>query len=90
MVVHQYGPPLPCVCVEFFLHAFAAYEQVKKGAAETEPAWKGAGAKVGIQIWRIVKFKVSCSLVFIVQLLRSLSSMLLVGKPCIGHPLAEG
>lgn len=32
--------------------------QVKKDAAETEPAWKGAGEKVGIQIWRIVKFKV--------------------------------
>lgn len=24
----------------------------------TEPAWKGAGQAVGIQIWRIVKFKV--------------------------------
>lgn len=31
---------------------------VKKASAETEPAWKGAGADVGMQIWRIVKFKV--------------------------------
>lgn len=33
--------------------------QVKKEAAETEPAWKNAGKKVGLQIWRIVKFKVT-------------------------------
>lgn len=32
--------------------------QVKKESAETEPAWKGAGQAVGMQIWRIVKFKV--------------------------------
>ena len=32
---------------------------MKKASAETEPAWKGAGSKVGMQIWRIVKFKVS-------------------------------
>ena len=32
---------------------------VKKAAAETEPAWKGAGSKVGMQVWRIVKFKVT-------------------------------
>ncbi len=32
---------------------------VKKSAAETEPAWKGAGQNVGLQIWRIVKFKVT-------------------------------
>ena len=31
---------------------------MKKSSAETEPAWNGAGQKVGIQIWRIVKFKV--------------------------------
>ncbi|XP_071829544.1 gelsolin-like protein 2 [Apostichopus japonicus] len=31
---------------------------VKKESAETELAWKGAGESVGIQIWRIVKFKV--------------------------------
>ncbi|XP_011405971.1 PREDICTED: gelsolin-like protein 2 [Amphimedon queenslandica] len=31
---------------------------VKKAAAETEPAWKEAGKKVGLQIWRIVKFNV--------------------------------
>ena len=32
--------------------------QVKKAAAETEKAWAGAGQKVGLQMWRIVKFKV--------------------------------
>jgi hypothetical protein len=32
--------------------------QVKKDSAQTEPAWKGAGQKPGIQIWRIKKFKV--------------------------------
>uniref|UniRef100_A0A2C9LNQ3 Actin-modulator n=2 Tax=Biomphalaria TaxID=6525 RepID=A0A2C9LNQ3_BIOGL len=31
---------------------------VKKDSALTEPAWKDAGKKVGLQIWRIVKFKV--------------------------------
>jgi gelsolin len=31
---------------------------VKKGAAETEKAWEGSGQKVGLEIWRIVKFKV--------------------------------
>lgn len=30
----------------------------KKAAAETEEAWKGCGQKVGIEIWRINKFKV--------------------------------
>jgi len=27
---------------------------VSEEAAETEPAWKGAGQEVGLQIWRIV------------------------------------
>jgi len=27
---------------------------ITEEAAETEPAWKGAGAEVGLQIWRIV------------------------------------
>jgi len=34
-------------------------KQVKKDAAETEPAWQGAGQEVGVKIWRIVKFKVT-------------------------------
>lgn len=34
-------------------------KNVKKESAQTEPAWKGAGEKVGLQIWRIVKFKVT-------------------------------
>jgi len=33
-------------------------KKVKKESAQTEPAWKGAGERVGLQIWRIVKFKV--------------------------------
>ncbi|PVD24423.1 hypothetical protein C0Q70_14906 [Pomacea canaliculata] len=33
--------------------------KVKKASAETEPAWKQAGKKPGIQIWRINKFKVT-------------------------------
>lgn len=32
---------------------------VKKESAATEPAWQKAGQKEGIQIWRIVKFKVT-------------------------------
>lgn len=31
---------------------------VKKESAQSEPAWQGAGQAVGLQIWRIVKFKV--------------------------------
>jgi gelsolin len=34
-------------------------KKVKKESAESEPAWKGAGEKVGVQVWRIVKFKVT-------------------------------
>lgn len=33
-------------------------KQVKKDSALTEAAWKGAGEEVGLQIWRINKFKV--------------------------------
>ncbi|XP_046363474.1 gelsolin-like protein 2 [Haliotis rufescens] len=33
-------------------------KQVKKESAESEPAWKGSGQNVGLQIWRIEKFKV--------------------------------
>lgn len=33
-------------------------KQIKKDSAATEPAWKGAGQKEGIRIWRIVDFKV--------------------------------
>nr|ATE46283.1 actin-modulating protein EWAM-P4 [Lumbricus terrestris] len=34
-------------------------KQVKKDSAATEPAWKGAGQKEGLKIWRIVNFKVT-------------------------------
>jgi len=33
-------------------------KQVKKESAESEPAWNGAGQEVGMQVWRINKFKV--------------------------------
>jgi gelsolin len=33
-------------------------KKLKYSTAETEPAWKGAGQKQGIQIWRIEKFQV--------------------------------
>jgi len=33
-------------------------KNVKKAAAETEPAWKNAGKECGLQIWRIEKFQV--------------------------------
>jgi gelsolin len=32
---------------------------VKKDSAKTEPAWKDAGKTVGLQVWRIVNFKVT-------------------------------
>jgi len=33
-------------------------KKIRAAAAETEPAWKEAGKKVGLQIWRIEKFQV--------------------------------
>lgn len=33
-------------------------KSVKKESAQHELAWKNAGSKVGIQVWRIKKFKV--------------------------------
>jgi len=33
-------------------------KKVREAAAQTEPAWQNAGKKVGMQIWRIEKFKV--------------------------------
>lgn len=34
-------------------------KDIKKVSGQTEPAWKNAGKKPGLQIWRIVKFKVT-------------------------------
>jgi gelsolin len=33
-------------------------KKVKQAAADTEPAWNNAGKEVGIQVWRMEKFKV--------------------------------
>ena len=41
-----WNPCFPCVL------------KVKKEAAAGEKAWEGAGEKPGLEIWRIVKFKV--------------------------------
>ncbi|KAH9518580.1 hypothetical protein Btru_005701 [Bulinus truncatus] len=34
-------------------------KNIKKASAGTEAAWKGAGTKPGLQVWRIVQFKVT-------------------------------
>ena len=41
-------------------HRYSLFFQVKKESAESEPAWQNAGTSVGVQIWRINKFKVIC------------------------------
>merc|ERR1711991_1067518 len=33
-------------------------KNIKRAAANTEKAWKGAGVAPGVQVWRIEKFKV--------------------------------
>jgi gelsolin len=33
-------------------------KKVRENAAQTEAAWKNAGQKVGLEIWRIEKFQV--------------------------------
>lgn len=33
----------------------------------TEKAWKGAGEKVGLRIWRIVKFKASITTTYLTE-----------------------
>lgn len=32
--------------------------QIKEASAHGEDAWRGAGKSVGVQVWRIVQFKV--------------------------------
>lgn len=34
------------------------HKQMRKDAAQKEPAWDGIGQEKGLQIWRIEKFKV--------------------------------
>ena len=41
--------------------------QVKKESAQSEKAWHGSGQKVGVQIWRIVKFKASLIFFFLLN-----------------------
>ncbi len=41
-----------------YLSLYPVFIQVKRAAAGTEKAWQNAGESVGLQIWRIVKFKV--------------------------------
>lgn len=36
--------------------------KIKEASAHGEDAWKGAGIKVGVQVWRIVKFKVGIAI----------------------------
>jgi len=38
--------------------AIAVFPDKMKASAGNEPAWNGAGQKVGLQIWRIINFKV--------------------------------
>merc|ERR1719277_2157932 len=33
-------------------------KQVKKESAESEPAWEGAGADVGLKVWRVNNFQI--------------------------------
>ena len=50
-----------CVCYFRFSAQFPllpGFKQVKRESAGKEKAWQGAGEKAGLQIWRIVKFKV--------------------------------
>lgn len=53
-------PALLCMVVCVSCRPNSSKEaKVKKESAKTEPAWEGAGEEVGLQIWRIVKFKVT-------------------------------
>jgi len=40
------------------LYGSKDHKDAKLNAAKTEEAWKGCGAKVGVEVWRIEKFKV--------------------------------
>lgn len=53
-----------CRCTSYLHVVLDFFSQIKKASAEGEDAWKGAGTKEGLQVWRIVKFKVhaECSL----------------------------
>ena len=53
-----------CRCMSYLHVVLDFFSQIKKASAEGEDAWKGAGTKEGLQVWRIVKFKVhaECSL----------------------------
>lgn len=56
-----------CVCVDFVIFIFIVC-QVKKSFVMIEKVWKGCGQKVGVKIWRIVKFKVSIYFMLVLYL----------------------
>lgn len=51
---------LYCCCLQYsYLQVVLDFfSQIKKASAEGEDAWKEAGTKEGLQVWRIVQFKV--------------------------------
>ena len=46
------------LAILMYLIFTSCVSQIKKASAEGEDAWKEAGTKEGLQVWRIVQFKV--------------------------------
>jgi hypothetical protein len=46
-------------------------KKVREAAAQTEAAWKNAGKKVGLEIWRIEKFQGNCDEILLYLLKKS-------------------
>lgn len=53
----------------------------------TEKAWKGCGQKVGIKIWRIVKFKASINIFMLVirQRVYNCVQLISIGNIFLNH-----
>ena len=49
---------LLAILMYLYLIFASCVSQIKKASAEGEDAWKEAGTKEGLQVWRIVQFKV--------------------------------